>query len=481
MRKLLLGVACLFATVALNATSLVVDPATYDVGTGFTFTNVWIQSVNQSSFPAAGTGYNSPANCRGMAVKNTSTGTKILIPKRIAQTAPAFTITQVLVYEGATGALLHTVTLPDTMFTIKGTDGVRSQTGLPANDIQIDDAGNILIANYTPNIYTSPYQIYMIDIDFTTGALTSVKQILNHKEPFQGPTPPANVVRLDYFGTHGDLNGKGYIMSSVWGVSEGAGNTVLKWDVVNGVTNDYFDQIIIKEYVPAATKGNDTGSRVTPLDENLFYLDGQLSYPTLYDIDGNYVDGFKNVIATDPILKIMTPGNNGVDEFTLDGKSFMVFSHKNNLTVPCHTFAIAEVDLSGANPIKGLTYFPNNGMGGTTNSNGERVALPRIVVDGDVAHIYVYAQNNGLAYYTFSKVKTAVHNPDASKVNITVEGNVIKTSEQVASIEVISLTGQKMSKVSNASVVNAPATKGVYIVTVVDNTGAKKIQKVSIN
>ena len=71
---------------------------------------------------------------------------------------------------------------------------------------------------------------------------------------------------------------------------------------------------------------------------------------------------------------------------------------------------------------------------------------------------------------------SAVHNPDASKVNITVEGNVIKHQNRWQ-VEVISLTGQKMSKVSNASAVNAPATKGVYIVTVVDNTGAKRFRK----
>ena len=473
MRKLLLGVASLFATVALNATSLIVDPATYDVGAGYKFENVWIQS-RAGGFPTSG-GYSVTDMSRGMAVKDG----KILITKRIAVADAPF-ICQVLVYDGATGNLLKEVALPDTMFTIKGTDGVRSQTGLPANDIQIDDAGNILIANYTSNLYTSPYQIYMIDIDFNAGTVTNVKPILNHKEPFEGPTPPANVVRLDYFGTHGDMNGNGYIMSSVWGTVAGVGNTVLKWDVVGGVTNDYFDQIIIKEYFPAAATGNDTGSRVTPLDENLFYLDGQLSFATLYDIDGNYVDGFKSIgNAAGTFMGNATPGNSGVDEFMLGGKSFMVYSYRNTTGSPASSWAIAELDLTGANPIKPLTAFPAAGMG--TSTNGVRTALPRIEVIGDVAHIYVYGCNNGLAYYKFSLAPSAVHNPDASKVNITVESNVIKTSEQVASIEVISLTGQKMSKISHASAVQAPATKGVYIVNIVDNTGAKKIQKISIN
>lgn len=470
MRKLLLGVACLFATVALNATSLIVDPATYDLGAGYKFENVWIQSRNAGGFPTSG-GYSATDMSRGMAVKDG----KILITKRIPQTAPAFTLCQVLVYDGATGNLLKEVALPDTMFTIKGSDGVRSQTGLPANDIQVDDAGNILIANYSDNLYAKPYQIYMIDIDFNAGTVTSVKPILNYIEPL---VEGAGTVRLDYFGTYGDMNGKGYIMSSVGGTVANVGNKVMKWDVVNGVATDYTDQISINEYFPAAATGNDTGSRVTPLDENLFYLDGNASYATLYDIDGSYVDGFKS-IGTSDFIKNATAGNNGVDEFMLGGKSFMVFSYRNTTGSPASSWAIAELDLTGANPIKPLTVFPAAGMG--AQQNGVRTALPRIEVIGDVAHIYVYGCNNGLAYYKFSLAPSAVHNPDASKVNITVEGNVIKTSEQVASIEVISLTGQKMSKVSNASAVNAPATKGVYIVNIVDNTGAKKIQKVSIN
>ena len=87
MRKLLLGVACLFATVALNATSLIVDPATYDLGAGYKFENVWIQSRNAGGFPTSG-GYSATDMSRGMAVKDG----KILITKRIPQTAPAFTL-----------------------------------------------------------------------------------------------------------------------------------------------------------------------------------------------------------------------------------------------------------------------------------------------------------------------------------------------------------------------------------------------------
>jgi len=475
MKKLLLSAACLLAVGSLFAATLKKDLATYDVGANYTFENVWIQSRNAENFPAIG-GYSATDMSRGMAV----IGGKILITKRIPPAiATDFTICQVLVYDGATGDLLKTIALPDTMFTVKGVDGAVSQTGLPANDIQIDNAGNILIANYTSNLYTSPYQIYKIDIDFTAGTVTAAKRILSYKEPFTGEKAPGTM-RIDYFNVFGDVMGNGYLMGSVGGVDVNYGNSVIKWGIVNGVTDNYMDQIIIKEYVSDfAAVGNSSGSRVTPLSETLFYLDGQDSYATLYDMDGNYVDGFKNILTTD-FVKNMTIGNNGVDEFMLGGKNFMVFSYRNTTGSPASSWAIAEMDPTGAAPINPLTAFPAAGMGSI--SNGVRTALPRIEVIGDVAYIYVYGCNNGLAAYKFSKkIPNAIDEQQASNVTILLKDNKIEISEEVASAEVYSVTGQKMASVINVSSISAPVAKGVYIVTIIDKTGAKKVQKVAVN
>jgi 5S rRNA maturation endonuclease (ribonuclease M5) len=57
----------------------------------------------------------------------------------------------------------------------------------------------------------------------------------------------------------------------------------------------------------------------------------------------------------------------------------------------------------------------------------------------------------------------------------------INISETVASAEVISITGQKIATAKNISTIAAPKTNGVYIVTVVDKNGAKKVQKITVN
>ena len=54
----------------------------------------------------------------------------------------------------------------------------------------------------------------------------------------------------------------------------------------------------------------------------LFYVDGFSSSPILYDVTGTMVDNFEEV---DPAFWPMDVGANGVCEFTLEGRNFIVF------------------------------------------------------------------------------------------------------------------------------------------------------------
>ena len=53
-----------------------------------------------------------------------------------------------------------------------------------------------------------------------------------------------------------------------------------------------------------------------------FYIDGVSTAPILYDVTGTMVDNFENV---DPAFWPMDVGANGVCEFTLDGRNFIVY------------------------------------------------------------------------------------------------------------------------------------------------------------
>jgi len=118
-------------------------------------------------------------------------------------------------------------------------------------------------------------------------------------------------------------------------------------------------------------------------------------------------------------------------------------------------------------------------MGGASNTY--RTAMPSVEVSGNVASIYVYTGDNGYGKYEMTVAQTGVSELQMSNVSISMNGNQIRFSEEVAFAEVYTVTGQKISSAKNISTLNAPAANGVYIVTLVDKTGAKKIQKVAVN
>ena len=63
-----------------------------------------------------------------------------------------------------------------------------------------------------------------------------------------------------------------------------------------------------------------------------------------------------------------------------------------------------------------LWYFPHNGLGSLTN--GCRTAVPSVEVEGNVATIYIYGNNNGYAAYTFAigDIPNAVEDVEAAEV-----------------------------------------------------------------
>jgi hypothetical protein len=474
MKKQLLFAVAIFTAMALQAQ--IKDPGVYPMVQNYKLESLWIQSRNTSNYPAIGYGVSggaaTTADARSMAGKDG----KILFCYREADVSGTNRTleryvrrTKVLIYNGLTGELERTIALPDSLFHQKDatSDTIRA-IGYPANDIQVDAAGNIVLMGMTTNLGVTPLIVYGLKFDLATGTVLQVKRLL--KESYA----VAVGARIDAFNVYGDLFNNGYFMAAISGSSAGLSNFVYKWDVANGVTNIEYKEIEIKRYVPIATKFNDTAPRVKPITETLFYLDGQASYPTLYDMSGTVIDTIAK--ANWPA----SPGNNGVDEFVLGGKNFVVYSNANTAVAPKSSWAVAELG-PGQNlsTMTKLFVFPAEGMGST--SNGVRTAVPYIDVIGDVAYIYVYGFNNGLAAYKFSISPASVTNPNTSSVEINVVNKQIKFSETVAKADIFSVTGQKFAAEKNVTQFSNLLNNGVYIVSLTDKAGKSKIQKVIIN
>lgn len=473
-----------------------VDPATYATRFNYNLTSQWAYTNNLGNYSTSADLLGATGTVRGMTVKDG----KMLFCSRNSGN-------QILVIDGATGAKLTPITLTSNVFTYMGRNKANTAdslwtAALPCNDIQADDAGNILVSNLSTS-NTSRFQIWKIDLTTGNGTALIDQAIITDFPASKTGT------RFDAFGVWGDVTKDAVIMAV------NAEATVLetyKWTITNGVASKpvlieidnsgkYFMQAqdaTTKKFTPLANAG--TAPRVQPLDNDYFYLDGNSTYPTLVDKEGNIIDGFFKIYndagavtntraysaLTDSITLpgtkwVMNQGHNGVKEFQIGNDYFLIMAATNTSGVPSSTFRIfkfanADKLFSGLDV---MWTFPQAGMGTSNNSNTYRTGMPGIEVTGNQANIYVYTGEVGYAKYTMS-VSTGLNDTKISHVNISLKGNRISISEEVKSAEIYAVSGQRLASAYNVSEMSAPTQKGIYLVSIIDKEGAKKVQKIAV-
>jgi len=460
MKKILLFTLLLALTPAAILLAALKDPATYaPTANGDKLVNLYLNSSGLAGgaavYPGSVTG-----DARGMAVTNG----KMYFCNRMVTSKPYKY--QIVELDGTTGALLRTIDLPIEMFK-NGADTI----AYPANDIQVDDAGNLFLANMTLDMRTSEtpaptakrLRVTYVDVNQTPVVWRTVMDA-------SLPAELAAAYRVETFDVSGNVNtGNGLIMAPVSGVEVGAGNVVLKYTVTGGVADvDNPELIVINGYYPASATASGAAPRVNIMGEdNLFYLDGFAVFPSLYDMTGNVVDGFQNNTALTP----KATGQNGVTEFQINGKYYMIVASTNTdekIAGPqaFDVFEFADASRSFA-AMTFLYRFPTAGMG--AYSNPVRTALPRVEVVGNApdqkARINLYAYRNGYGIYEFGPqgLFTGVDKTQLNGVKISVKGFDVTLSEPAAEITLYNTTGQKVAEVKNVQTITAPA-KGIYIV-----------------
>ena len=249
-------------------------------------------------------------------------------------------------------------------------------------------------------------------------------------------------------------------------------------------------------FAPLASLG--TAPRVLPLDDTYFYVDGNTTYPTLVDKDGNVIDGFYKIynpdgttldataygLLTDNITDpantwVMNQGHNGVKEFQIGSDYFLIMAASNTAVKPFSSFRMFKFK-DASKLFKEMTLmwtFPQAGMGAV--SNAYRTGMPEVEVIGNTANIYLYTQENGYGAYSMT-IATGVNNINASNVDIILRGRQIVISEQVKTAEIYSVSGVRLATAYNTSEIAAPTQKGIYVIRVTDNSGAQKVQKIAV-
>ncbi|MFA5046069.1 MAG: hypothetical protein WC542_09080, partial [Paludibacter sp.] len=339
-KKVLFGVALICSAFLTNvmAANPLVDPATYAPRGEITLANQWLYSNVLNNYNAAADFVAASGTARGMAVKDG----KMLFVDRGNK--------QLVVVNGATGAKESPIVMASNLFTYMGRNKADTADSLVTaglwgyQDIKVDNAGNVLLGNIiTSN--TGRFQIWKANL--TTGAGTLVIDQANLATLF----PSAATMRFDAFGVWGDVNGSAVILAANASVTA---MEVYKWVITGGVagvpTLIELDNTTVGTYLTGlANLGS--APQVFPLDENLFYLDGNATFPTLMDKDGNVIDGFyakpsalkdsvTAPVATPKTIWTMNQGHNGVTEFQVGDKYFLLMAATNTAGTPASTFRL---------------------------------------------------------------------------------------------------------------------------------------------
>ncbi|MFZ4582705.1 MAG: hypothetical protein ACOYM7_08640, partial [Paludibacter sp.] len=205
-----------------NSTVVISEPAVYPTRfLNYTLTNKWLFSKYTSNYSLGNELVAASNMARGMAVWNG----KMLFADRGNK--------QIVVVNGQTGLKETAIALNPSMFTYVGrnvantADSTYIAGTYMHNDIRVDNAGNVLIANLiTAN--TQRYQIYKIDMATGNGTLVIDQSNLANLFPL------ATTMRFDAFGVWGNVSSDAVIYAAN---SAASTMEVYKWTISGGIVS----------------------------------------------------------------------------------------------------------------------------------------------------------------------------------------------------------------------------------------------------
>lgn len=310
MRKLLLFALLVASTVA--SAWAVTDGVNYERVNGIGIKNMWIQDRAHTSEVWSNRPY-----CNTSARTAVMHDGFIYITRSNANTViqGTDTLAQSVIYkvDAANGELVKELQL-----TLDG--NIYGGAVLSSNTVGVDNFGHLFMAPYTSEL-ASMQPVYMVDKE--TGELTLMAE-LDKGDALQ---------RCDYIDVMGDITreqaecnimtvgaSSEYIYR--WHADEGGDwEGGFDGDPYLAILDFYPETVTQWGYAPVAKMvlGEDEENRYSG---ELFYIDGFSSSPILYDVTGTLVESFEEV---DPECLPMDVGANGVCEFTLDGRNFIVY------------------------------------------------------------------------------------------------------------------------------------------------------------
>jgi hypothetical protein len=487
--RVLLSLALIFGAVCMNVKAIdpVKDTYSYPARNAgkYTLTSKWLYSLTTETYNSGDASLKlntAQGTVRAMAYWND----KLIFGSR--NDGPA-----IIIINSTTGAVESTLPV-----VAPGFEAIQN----PCNYIVVDDGNNVLVGN----VKLAPPSAGVLQIwkvDMATGVGTKLVEM--------GPESLAASDRIDAFNVLGDVNGD----ATIWAVSStstDASMNMFRWKVTNGVVSTDPDLIIIDFSAggfPSNVTGVGTSPCVFPITEDLVYIDGSNTYPTLMQITGDDSEGY-TAVAIDgfyDILDATLPIPNSMDDITEPGKEFSMLSSHNGFaqfTVGSEHFFVIPInshvvptgypntpyqafrlykykdDAKKAREAEILWTFPNVGLSPNTNNQNNFFITPiEATVSGTKATIYIYSGENGLAAYEFdTNASVGFHNPKAALL-VYGSDKSVHFGENVASVQIYSIAGQLVAKKANTDNVNIAA-PGVYVVKATTLNGETLVSKVIV-
>jgi hypothetical protein len=347
----------------------------------------------------------------------------------------------------------------------------------PCNSIFLDDANNICISNLTLEGKT----LQISTIDPKTGKATPRFSI-------------APGIRIDHVNIYGDITSD---TAYVFGASGGS-KTVFRWVLEDGVYNaSKSGSSTVASIYPTSASNFGTAPRVYPVDHEYIYIDGYDSSFTLYKFAlGGTATTISTFAANNTLAPKYNPGSGG-NFFLHDAISYIVYpvnsfsKHTDTPDLVNYNFNIARVVSHRLwDVITNYWTIPNDKLGGTTIQGDVPMLVDYLQYDaltglpkGDIAtysnkdsfdrtNIYIYVPGNGMAAYSLSRhidIFTGAEGLNSENINININAQKITFGCEVDNAQIYTLSGMMVNSAENASSIESPAAKGVYILRLTIN------------
>lgn len=380
-----------------NYASMTIDDVTYGL------TNDWLFSIVLDNFNS-----NKPNDVASSSRSAVLYNGYLYFPNRDANTPTFLNFKKVNV---ADGDMFDAIPAADYLFRSRGKAG-NAFVFCPANDLKVDNAGNMIASNLITSA-KGEFQVWlMTDIDKGEGRLLICDTTLN--DDYANNT----TLRIDAVGVYGDVTKDAIIMAA----ASSTDGDVYYWMIEDGEWDGNHEWIL--------TEGGfnwGTAPQCFPIENDMFYVDGFSTYPVLFNMDGEVMDFFDTedeaclALLTNRNGQTRAMGHNGLAEFELGGEYFLLMAGGNTANSPASTFVLykcADENRVFAEMTQ-MWEFPYDGMGNV--SNDVRTAVPYVLqVDDNTVKFCVYTNNNGYGVYTFTNnaVPSAVENTTSTTMGV---------------------------------------------------------------